>query len=244
MGRTKKKPNDDDDVIVPEVITPMPLANSFVCNYTDYKEDDFICLCAVSGSSDKTIENYLQCFDPPDGADEEQIKGLAHALKLKLYTQIQEKRKELRAQGLLKEMETTGCSLRQLAFIEHYLFSSNKSTRIIDAYRLAYGGEGVPPHMLKVQAYKVLNCATVKTAIEKYRKQMEEDLGLSFAEYLLELDQNREQARRFGQVSAMNAATVAKGRAMGYDKINIKNEDTERTIEDLLQEVKNSKEAK
>ena len=164
------------------------------------------------------VDALKESFDLDENMTPDQIKLYARETVLRLGSQIHERRNKLRKAGLLPEMANLQCTEKQLTFVFEYLRLSGKANRLINSYIIAYDTSGMTPFTINSKAGTLLKHPKVQNALKQYRKNLEEEFSYSLGEYIRELNENRDKAEKLGQVSAMNAATLEKGKVFGYDK--------------------------
>ena len=200
----------------------------------------------VSGTDTK--EAFLKFIPVPEGMDDFQFKQYQKEFITRMYGAVGKRRAVLRTEGLLEEIEDTRCTEKQLNFVRNYLMYSGKPKRAFDAYKDAYDTSLSKDSTIYSRSQQLLKEPKIKAAIQKYRDFLEEETGYSLGEYIRELNEVREEARKVGQYSVMHSATIEKGKIFGYNakkeigsKENPFNISVNRPIEDIINDFMSDK---
>lgn len=188
------------------------MANDFPL--ADCSPEDLNFIDAMVGGKNRYTA-YKSCYAQAEAMDEVQQRLAACEAYDKFEKLIQTRKKKLKEEGFLDDMLEFDCTYKQLLFVREYLLYSG-SDKVLHAYDNSYGNLEMSSHARRNTAYRVLSSEGVKRALLVFRKRLEEETEYSLGEYIKELDENRAEAKKLGQVSAMNSVTVEKGKLFGY----------------------------
>jgi len=110
---------------------------------------------------------------------------------------------------------------KQAAFCQHYIATGNAS----EAYRRAYDASRMKPASIGRKAAEVLEHAGVAAEIARMKARTANEHGITVASLAREFEQARLLALELRQVSAAVAASNAKMKLAGLDRITASNDD-------------------
>jgi hypothetical protein len=132
-------------------------------------------------------------------------------------------------------MEVAAITLRQEAFCIEYLKNGCNAAR---AYGASIARPGADPKRFDSNAQKYLRNINVQARIRELQALAAENAGVTAADIIRQLDEDRKFARESKQASAMVKATEAKARLLGLDKnetnVTIRPDDARQIISTFL----------